>query len=143
MSKHQIHPGDGRWTRRHGVGRLNQRHENKKEGKNGDRKRSKIEKVTERRKNIGAQTEAVRQSRAAPPARKQNKESSTCAWTGDHSCHAQRPDDGDGWDARSLTGSRCFECVRSTWVRRHRFTGDPPQRTFSLHPGWLLGVLQR
>ena len=25
-------------------------------------------------------------------------------------------------------------------MRRHRFTEDPPQRTVSLHPGWLLGV---
>ena len=50
MSKHQIHPGDGRWTGRHGVGRLNQRHENKMKGKDGDRKRSKIEKVAERKK---------------------------------------------------------------------------------------------
>ena len=50
MSKHQIHSGDGRWTERHGVGRLNQRHEKKMKGKDGDRKRSKIEKVAERKK---------------------------------------------------------------------------------------------
>ena len=48
--KHQIRPGDGRWTGRRGVGRLNPRRENKKQGKNGDRERGKIEKVTERRK---------------------------------------------------------------------------------------------
>ena len=70
---------------------------------------------------IGAQTEAARQSRAAPPATNQTEESSMCAWTGDHTCHAQRPDDGGGWDARSWTGARCFECVRSTGVRRRRF----------------------
>ena len=41
-----------------------------------------------------------------------------CAWTGDRSCHTQRPDDGGGWDARSWTGAaRCLECVRSTRVR--------------------------
>ena len=45
---------------------------------------------------IGAKTEAARQSRAAPPATKQSEQSSTCTWTGDHSCHAQRPDDGGG-----------------------------------------------
>ena len=50
MSKHQVRPGDGRWTGRRGVGRLNPRRENKIKGKNGDRKRAKIEKVTERRK---------------------------------------------------------------------------------------------
>ena len=66
--------------------------------------------------NIGAQTEAARQSRAAPPATTQNEESSTCAWAGDYSCHAHRPDDGGGWDARSWTGARCFECIRSTGV---------------------------
>ena len=49
MSKHQICPGDGRWTGRRGVGRLNPRRENKIQGKNGERKKGKIEKVTERR----------------------------------------------------------------------------------------------
>ena len=139
-SKHQIRPGDGIWAGRRGVGRLDPRRENKKQGKSGDRERGRIEKVTE--KNIGAQTEAARQSRATPPMTKQNEESTTCTWTGDHNRHAQRPDDGGGWDARSWTGARCFECVPSTGVRRHRFVGDPPQRTFSLQLGWLLGVLQ-
>ena len=60
-------------------------------------------------KRFGAQTEAARQSRAAPPVTERNKESSTCAWMGDHSCHAQRTDDGGGWDARSWTDARCFE----------------------------------
>ena len=36
VSKHQIRPGDGRWTGRRGVGRLNPRRENKIQGKNGD-----------------------------------------------------------------------------------------------------------
>ena len=53
VSKHQIRPGDGRWTGRRGVGRLNPRRENKIQGKNGDRERGKIEKVTEEKK-IGA-----------------------------------------------------------------------------------------
>ena len=38
----------------------------------------------------GAQTEAARQSRAAPPATKQNEDTSMCPWTEDHTCHAQR-----------------------------------------------------
>ena len=50
VSKHQIRLGDGRWTGRRGVVRLNPRRENKTQGKNGDRERGKIEKVTERRK---------------------------------------------------------------------------------------------
>ena len=96
------------------------------QGKNGDGERGILEK-SQRGGIIGAQTEVARQSRAEPPATKRNEESSTCAWKRDHSCHAQRPDDDDGWDARSWTGARCFECVRSTGVRRHRFVGDPPR----------------
>ena len=49
-SKHQIRPGDGRWTGPRGVGRLNPRREDKIQGKNGDREREKLKKVTERRK---------------------------------------------------------------------------------------------
>ena len=52
MSTHQVHPGDGRWTGRRGVGRLNPRRENKIQGKNGDGERGKTEKVTERRKML-------------------------------------------------------------------------------------------
>ena len=37
VSKHQIGPGDGTWTGRRGVARLNPRRENKIQGKNGDR----------------------------------------------------------------------------------------------------------
>ena len=44
MSKHQIRPGDGRWTGRRGVGRLNPRRENKIQGKNGDREGRKLKK---------------------------------------------------------------------------------------------------
>ena len=43
VSKHQICPGDGRWTGRRGVGRLNPRREDKIQGKNGDREREKID----------------------------------------------------------------------------------------------------
>ena len=51
-SKHQICPGDGTWTGRRGVERLNPRRENKVQGKNGDREGVKIEKVAERRKSL-------------------------------------------------------------------------------------------
>ena len=44
MSKYQIRPGDGRWTGRRGVGRLNPRCENKIQGKNGDSEKGKLEK---------------------------------------------------------------------------------------------------
>ena len=44
VSKHQIRPGDGRWTGRRGVGRLNPRRENKVQGKNGDREGGKLKK---------------------------------------------------------------------------------------------------
>ena len=44
VSKHQIRPGDGRWTGRRGVGRLNPRRENKIQGKNGDREGGKLKK---------------------------------------------------------------------------------------------------
>ena len=59
VSKHQIRPGDGRWTGRRGVGRLKPRRENKIQGKNGDRERGKIGKVAERR-NILARKKAAR-----------------------------------------------------------------------------------
>ena len=50
VSKHQIHPGDGRWEGRRGVGRLNPRRETKTRGRNGDREMKMIEEVTNRRK---------------------------------------------------------------------------------------------
>ena len=52
VSKHQIRPGDGRWAGRRGVGRLNPRRESKLQGKNGDKEREEVEKVTERRKML-------------------------------------------------------------------------------------------
>ena len=56
--------------------------ENKTQGKNGDRKRSKIEKVTERRKNIGAkrrrrgraERRLLRQSKTRNRARARGRE---------------------------------------------------------------------
>ena len=45
VSKYQIRPGDGRWTGRRGVGRLNPRRESKIQGKNGDSEGGKNEKV--------------------------------------------------------------------------------------------------
>ena len=44
VSKHQIRPGDERWTGRRGVGRLNPRRENKIQGKNGHREGRKLKK---------------------------------------------------------------------------------------------------
>ena len=71
VSKHQIRPGDGRWTGRRGVGRLNPRRGNKIQGKNRDRERGKIGKVAERRKILarkrrrrgGAERRRLRQSK--------------------------------------------------------------------------------
>ena len=50
VSKYQIRSGDGRWERRHGVGRLNPCRETKTKGRNGDREMNMREKVTNRRK---------------------------------------------------------------------------------------------
>ena len=44
VSKHQVRPGDGRWTGRREVGRLNPRRESKIQGKNGDKERGRMEK---------------------------------------------------------------------------------------------------
>ena len=82
MSKHQISPGDGRWTGRRGVERLNPRRENKSQGKNGDREKGKIEKVTERRKRLArkrrrrgrAERRLLRQSKLRNRARARGRE---------------------------------------------------------------------
>ena len=82
VSKHQIRPGDGRWTRRRRVGRLNPRRENKIQGKNGDRERGKVKKVTERRKllarkrrrRVRAERRRLRQSKRRNRARARGRE---------------------------------------------------------------------
>ena len=82
MSKHQIRPGDGRWTGRRGVGRLNPRRENKMQGKNGDREREKIRKVAERRQILAckkrrrgrAERRRLRQSKRRNRARARGRE---------------------------------------------------------------------
>ena len=135
VSKHQICPGDGRWTGRRGVGRRNPRRENKIQGKNGDKEGGKIEKVAERREILArkrrrrgrAERRHLRQSKMRYRARARGREITVTT----HNVRTLR-------NGRSWTGAGCFECVRSTGVRRHRFAGDPPQRTFILQPGWLL-----
>ena len=82
MSKHQTRPGDGTWTGRRGVGRLNPRRENKIQGKNGDREGGKIEKVAERRKILArkqrrrgrAERRRLRQSKRRNRARARGRE---------------------------------------------------------------------
>ena len=77
VSKHQIRSGDRRWAGRRGVGRLNPRRETKIQGKNGDRGRGKIEKVTKKRKLLArkrrrrgrAERRLLRQSKASNRAR--------------------------------------------------------------------------
>ena len=77
VSKHQIRPGDGRWTGRREVGRLNPRRENKIQGKNGDREGGKNEKVAKKRKIFGrkrrrrgrAERRRLRQSKRGNRAR--------------------------------------------------------------------------
>ena len=82
VSKHQIRPGDGRWTGRRGVGRLNPRRENKIQGKNGDREGGKNEKVAKRRKIFArkrrrrgiAERRRLRQSKSTNRARARGRE---------------------------------------------------------------------
>ena len=82
MSKHQICPGDGRWTGRRGVGRLNPRREKRMQGKNGDREGGKTEKVAERTKSLAhkrrrrgrAEKRRLRQSKKRNGARARGRE---------------------------------------------------------------------
>ena len=82
VSKHQIRPGDGRWTGRRGVGRLNPCRESKIQGKNGDRERGKIGKVEKRRKLLArkkrrrgrAERRRLRQSKRSNRARARGRE---------------------------------------------------------------------
>ena len=136
VSKHQLQSGNGRWAGQRGVGGLNLGCETKIQGNNGVRERGRGYEVAERRKLLACKRR--RRGRA-----EETEKSSTCVQTGDHSCHTQRAKDCSQWDARSWTDARCFECVRSTEVRRHRSLGHPPQWTLSLHIGWPPGVLQR
>ena len=71
VSKHQIRFGDGIWAGRRGVGRLNLRREIKIQGKNGDRERGIIEKVTERKKLLACKRR--RRGRAERRLLRQNK----------------------------------------------------------------------
>ena len=50
MSKHRIRPGNGRWTGRREVGRLNPRRDIKIKSKSGDRERQMKQKVANKRK---------------------------------------------------------------------------------------------
>ena len=82
VSNHQIRPGDGRWTGRRGVGRLNPSRENKIQRKNGDRERGKVGKVEERRKKLArkrrrrgrAERRRLRQSKRRNRARARGRE---------------------------------------------------------------------
>ena len=82
VSKQQIRPGDGRWTGRRGVGRLNPRRGNKIQGKNGDKERGKIGKLEKRRKILArkkrrrgrAERRRLRQSKRRNRARARGRE---------------------------------------------------------------------
>ena len=85
MSKHQIRHGDGRWTGRRGVGRLNPRRENKIQGKNGDREGWKLKKsqrggkvweilARKRRRRGRAERRRLRQSKRRNRARARGRE---------------------------------------------------------------------
>ena len=85
VSKHQIRPGDGRWTGRRGVGRLNPRRESKIQGKNGDREERKLEKsqkgetfwkisARKRRRRGRAERRSLQQSKRRNRARARGRE---------------------------------------------------------------------
>ena len=85
MSKHQIRPGDGRWTGRRGVGRLNPRRENKIQGKNGDIEGGKLKKsqkeeifwkilARKRRRRGRAERRRLRQGKSRNRARARGRE---------------------------------------------------------------------
>ena len=130
VNKHQIRSGYGRWEGRRGVGRLNPRRETKTKGSNGDREREMREEVKnrikvlarKRRRRGRAERRLVRQRQRKNRARARECEVIVAT----HNLRTMAVDGKHG----------------SAGVRRHRSTGDPPQWTFSLQPGWLLGVLQ-
>ena len=84
VSKHQIRPGDGRWTGRRGVGRLNPRRENKIQGKNGDEEGRKLKKsqgetswkilARKRRRRGRAERRRLQQSKRRNRARARGRE---------------------------------------------------------------------
>ena len=84
VSKHQIRPGDGRWTGRRGVGRLNPRRENKIQGKNGDGEGRKLKKsqgetswkilARKRRRRGRAERRRLQQSKRRNRARARGRE---------------------------------------------------------------------
>ena len=85
VSKHQIRPGDGRWTGRRGVGRLNPRRENENQGKNGDREGRKLKNsqkgetfwnflARKRRRRGRAERRRLRQSKRRNRARARGRE---------------------------------------------------------------------
>ena len=102
---HQIRPGDGRWTGRRGVGRLNLRRENKIQGKNGDREGGKLKKSQRGGKfwEIWARKRR-RRGRAENRARARGRESTVAT-------HNVRTMAVDG-----THGVGCFGCVRSNGV---------------------------
>ena len=59
------------------MGRLNPRGENKIQGKNGDKRKGENRKSHREEEDIGTQTEAARQSRAALHVTERKEESST------------------------------------------------------------------
>ena len=133
MSKHQIRSGDGRWAGRRDVGRLNPRREAKIQGKNGDGERGKIEKVTKRRKLLArkrrrrgrAERRLLRQSKASNRARAREREITVAT----HNVRTTAVDGTHGV-GRALD-------VLSVYDRL-----GCEQRTFSLRPDWLPGILQ-
>ena len=141
MSKHQIRPGDGRWTGRRGVGRPNPRHENKIQGKNGDREGEKNENVAERRKmlarkrrrRVRAERRRLRQSKKRNRARTRGGEIAvathtvrTIAVDGTHGV-------GRALDVLSVYDRLGCDVIGLEEIRRSGHSA----------PGWLLGVLQR
>ena len=72
VAKHEIRSGNEGWEGWRHVGRLNLCHEPKFKGKCWDRESSTVREVM-KKKAVGAQTEATRQSRTAPHATERNK----------------------------------------------------------------------
>ena len=145
VSKHQIRPGDGRWTGRRGVGRLNPRRENKIQGKNRDREGGKLKKsqkgetfwkilARKRRRRGRAERRRVRQGKRRNRARAREREIVVAT----HNVRTMAVDGTHGV-GRALDVLSVYDRLGCDVIGLQ----DPPQRTFSLQSGWLLGVLQR